>query len=171
MYCSGAGIARRERNLLSVLRRATRYRVTGDQLTIFAGTRALARFASRRETGGGPARAALDDRKWILDSVGGKPLPKVQEEPFIVFDAAKGSAGGNTSCNVFGGSYTASGDSIRITEVISTMRACIEDARMDIERRFLDGLRQADRFEIRGGRLVLYRGQKQLLAFAGRNKV
>jgi heat shock protein HslJ len=87
-----------------------------------------------------------------------------------VFDKNKGSAGGNSSCNVFGGSYTATGRTLKITEVISTMRACIEDDRMSIEREFLDGLRQANRYEIERGKLMLYRNQRLLLTFDGERK-
>jgi heat shock protein HslJ len=50
------------------------------------------------------------------------------------------------------------------------MRACIEDRRMEIERGFLDGLRTADRYEIRADRLYLYRREKLLLTFQGRKK-
>ena len=89
---------------------------------------------------------------------------------FINFDAAKGSAGGNSGCNVFGGEYTVNGEKIAITDVVSTMRACIEDDKMAVERDLFDGLRTANRFEISDGRLRLYRGRTLLLTFRGERK-
>jgi heat shock protein HslJ len=63
------------------------------------------------------------------------------------------------------------GRELRITETISTMRACIEDERMQVEREFLDGLRRTDRYEIRVNKLILYQGRNLLLTFEGRKKV
>jgi len=60
--------------------------------------------------------------------------------------------------------------SISITEIISTMRACIEDERMDLERGFLDGLRAADRFVIQADKMSLYQRNELLLTFVGRKK-
>ena len=116
------------------------------------------------------ATAKLDSRKWMLESIAGEPISSVGKDAFIVFDPVKRSAGGNTSCNVFGGSYTTKGDKLKITETISTMRACIEDERMNIERGFLDGVRDVDRFQIKGDKLFLYRGKTELLAFTGVDK-
>jgi heat shock protein HslJ len=112
----------------------------------------------------------LEDRKWILASLNGSAIPKVEQEAFLVFDPAKGSAGGDTSCNAYGGSYKVNGNKISITQIISTMRACIEDERMNIERGFLDGLRSADRYEIKADELMLYRRNKLMLTFVGRRK-
>jgi heat shock protein HslJ len=87
-----------------------------------------------------------------------------------VFDKSKNGAGGNTGCNVFGGSYEADGKKIAITEIISTMRACVEDDRMSVERELLDGLRDSNRYEIKGGKLYLYAGQRLLLTLQGEDK-
>jgi heat shock protein HslJ len=92
------------------------------------------------------------------------------EQPFLVFDAAKSSAGGNTGCNVFGGNYESKGKTIRNFDTVSTMRACIEDERMTFEREFMDALQKANRFEIKGEKLFLYRSEKLLITFAGRDK-
>lgn len=89
---------------------------------------------------------------------------------FIVFDIDIGSAGGNTSCNVFGGNYEANGGKFRHFQAISTMRACIEDNRMSVERGMFDGLRKADRYAIFENRLALYNGGQELLTFIGTEK-
>ncbi|MBK9155962.1 MAG: META domain-containing protein [Chloracidobacterium sp.] len=112
----------------------------------------------------------LGDRKWTLETVtdGGTVVPKGRI--FVNFDPAKKGVGGNSGCNVFGGEYSTDGNSIAIKDMISTMRACIEDDRMSIERKLYDGLRSANRFEITGERLKLFRGDELLLTFRGEKK-
>ncbi|MEJ7849396.1 MAG: META domain-containing protein [Pyrinomonadaceae bacterium] len=112
----------------------------------------------------------LEDKKWILESIGNRKTLVAIKDAFIVFDPSKGSAGGNSGCNVFGGSYTSANKMLAVTEIISTMRACIEDGRMMVEREFLDGLRRANRYEIKSGRLFLYQNQMLLLTLRGKNK-
>jgi len=197
MFCTASGVMKREREFLQALREATRYRISGATLRIYAGRRQVLKF--ERAYSGAPDLPApnddavsgelpkiadedwvrLEDRKWVLDEEYSGIPENNSAAPFINFTKntkpgplgiTRGSAGGNTGCNVFGGSYSVTGGKIGISEIISTMRACIEDDRMDTERRFLDGLRKANRFEIRGGELYLYEDSGQVLKFHGRNK-
>lgn len=115
-------------------------------------------------------RRQLEDRKWVLESIRDRKTFVPIKGAFINFDAAKGSAGGNSGCNVFGGEYTIKGEKIDITDIVSTMRACIEDDKMAIERDFFDGLRTANRYEISDGRLRFYRGKTLLLTLRGERK-
>src|SRR5436190_8100773 len=112
----------------------------------------------------------LEDKKWVVEILNGKSVEIEGTKPFISFDAANQSAGGNTGCNLFGGSYAVSGDTIRIFDTVSTMRACIEDDRMEIERKFTDALQNANRFEIKNKKLYLYRKDKILAVLHGENK-
>jgi len=168
--------AKIESGILSALGRVNRFKASQNHLRIYAGNRLLMQFEamppSNIDDEAKPVadQLGLEDRKWILESIADAPIPKVQEDAFINFNPEKGSAGGNTSCNAFGGSYSTEGNKVRIFEIISTMRACIEDERMNIERAFLDGLRETDRYEIRGDKLMLYRRDKLLLTFRGRKK-
>src|SRR5690242_17660054 len=57
----------------------------------------------------------IEDRKWVLKSINGAPIPNVPQLAFIRFHSEKGSAGGDTSCNAFGADYTVEGDTISIT--------------------------------------------------------
>jgi heat shock protein HslJ len=92
------------------------------------------------------------------------------EVPFISFDQAKQSAGGNTGCNLFGGSYTTEGSKLTIKDTFSTMRACIEDNRMDVERAFLDALQSVSAYEIKDGKLFLKNNDSIVLTFVGNSK-
>jgi heat shock protein HslJ len=158
-----------EGGFLKALEQATRYSVGGNVLNVYAGNWRILKFKKSRE-GTSQSGLKLEDKKWVLDTIGSKPVAAIGKTAFVSFDAQKGSAGGNTSCNVYGGEYTAKGNSISIKQMISTMRACIEDERMSIERSFLDGLREAERFEIKGEKLYLYKGSELLLTFHGENK-
>jgi heat shock protein HslJ len=154
------------------LNQANIFNLSRGTLRLFSGRRLVAEFRQRTvmETLPATDRPEISDRKWILQDIKGSPIPKVEKAAFINFDPVKGSAGGDTSCNVFGGKFKIMGDKFQFSEGISTMRACIEDARMDIEREFLAGLRNANRFEIDGDTLMLYRGGDLLLTFSGTKK-
>ena len=66
-----------------------------------------------------------------------------------------GKVGGRTSCNIFTGSYTLTGESLTFGKAASTMMACAP-ALMEQERRLLDLLQAVHRFEISdSGALVL----------------
>jgi heat shock protein HslJ len=167
MFCSKPGVMKDEAAFTRALAAATRYSISRGKLRIYAGKREVLEFEKLL-----PSvllmTTVLAQKKWFLD---GQTDLKSKDAAFIVFDEKKGSAGGNTGCNVFGGSYKAQGDKLSITDVISTMRACVEDVRMDTERTFLEGLRKTTRFEMRDDQLFLYdEKDKLLLTFTGYDK-
>ena len=167
-----------ESSILSALTSTTRYKVVSPgRAKFFAGKRLVAEFQSRStksdadEPQNPVDQLGIEDRKWMLASIGPNAISKTENPPYIIFDPAKGSAGGDTGCNAFGGTYNVTnGSKISITEIISTMRACIENERMDLERGFLDGLRAADRFVIQADKMSLYQRNELLLTFVGRKK-
>ncbi len=121
--------------------------------------------------GGNGAAQRLDDQRWALEQIGNRQTIAPIRGVFINFDSSKRSVGGNTGCNVFGGSYTATRNTISMTDLISTMRACVEGGKMQTERELLDGLRRADTFEITtDNRLKLYNNGRLLLTFRGERK-
>jgi heat shock protein HslJ len=158
-----------EGTFLSGLENARRFDVTGDMLRLYDRRgRTLLRFKRAMVESGDATR--LDDRKWVLEQIQGRqtfvPLPYA----FVVFDPRKMSAGGNDSCNSFGGSYSVTDGRIAITHIIHTMMACTKDNKMSVEQDMLEGLQQADRYEIRDERLMLYHGRELLLTFRGDKK-
>ncbi len=162
-----------ERTFLNSLNKAAKYAQQGNTLHIFdRNGHTLLRF--KRLVKQAPeepaANTKLDDRKWVLESIKNRKTFVAIKGVFVNFNANKGSAGGNSGCNVFGGDYSATRSTLKITEVISTMRACTESEKMEVEREFLDGLRTADRYEIKDGRLFLYGGKKLLLTLRGEAK-
>ena len=171
MACVDPNIMKLEADFTKSLQNATRYRISNDELSIYADDKRIIRLRAADQAGGAASpETNLEDKKWVLESIGGTPAGQIRKQVFINFDAAKGSAGGNTSCNAFGGDYTVKGDSVAFKGIISTMRACIEDNRMSTERSFLDGLQATDRYEIKDGMLNLYKGDTLLLTFRGENR-
>lgn len=171
--CTDQRDNRIERDIVRALENVDRFSQVRDTLNLMDRNRVVLSFTAVKhdEPGnGGSNGARLESRKWMLESIAGRKTFKAITGAFLNFDANKQSAGGDSSCNVFGGSYTVKGDRLQITEIMSTMRACIEDERMEIERHFLDGLRSTNRYEIRDGRLFLYRGNKLLLTLRGERK-
>lgn len=170
MFCAKPGVMKEEADFTRALSAATRYSISGNRLRIYSGRREVLEF-ERQLPGISLMSDSLARKKWYLD---GQKAPRAgasKDSAFIVFDKEKGSAGGNTGCNVFGGSYKVDNDqAISITEVISTMRACIEDDRMNVERKFLSGVRDATRYHIENDKLSLYNGRTLLLTFTGYDK-
>ena len=172
MACRDRRVQRLESEFIQTLENVDRFERQGNSLELYVRRRIVMRFAAptkrRPEEPSGDVR--LEDKKWMLEAIKGVPVAKVGRTAFLVFDKAKRSAGGNSSCNVFGGSYSVSDRTLNITEVIATMRACIEDDRMNIEREFLDGLEKTNRYEIQRGKLMLYQNNRLLLTFNGERK-
>jgi len=161
MACTHGKVALIERNFLAELDKVNGFQQKGDELELLDGSRLALKFKATKAVD----KTNLEGRKWILKSVKGTDLTLSKEIPFIKFDSAKTSVGGNTGCNVFGGTYKTTGNSLMITDTISTMRACEEENRMAIERQLLDGLQAADRFEITDGTLRLFKKDELLLEF------
>ena len=152
------------------LRKASSFTRTGNLLRLYdrRGRKTLEFTRILGDNHG--ERIGLDDRKWVLEQIKGRQTFVALPYAFLNFDERKGSAGGNTSCNAFGGSYRVTGNNISFKNIIHTMMACEKDNRMSVEQEFLQGLERADRYEIRGERLLLYRGDKILLTFRGEDK-
>ena len=172
MACAEPRLRRLETAFVRALENVDRFRQRGNSLELYDRNRLVIRLtAATKQAPEDPVgRVSLEDRKWVLAAMKGVPVSRLGKGAFLSFDADKKSAGGNSSCNVFGGSYTATSSTLQITDVVSTMRACIEDERMDIEREFLESLRQANRYDIQRDKLMLYRNQRLLLTFDGERK-
>jgi heat shock protein HslJ len=167
--CLSKDAASVEKRFSAALNRVRTYRVEGDDLVLIAGRTKVLSFTAAEELRPVADQVRLDEKKWMLESIGTNKLGKVEQQPFIVFDSGKGTAGGNTGCNIFSGSYTAKDSRIKIDKGISTMRACVED-RTDLEQRYTDALAEADRFDVKGNTLSLYKGNSLLLKFTGSRK-
>lgn len=99
--------------------------------------------------------------EWKLTRIEGKPINS--EKAFIRFDDEKNSAGGNGGCNGFGGDLEKKGNTIKISNVISTKMFCENGS--DIENKFFANLDSVNKYEIKNGKLFLMGKNKVLLEF------
>jgi len=160
-----------EEEFLEALDKSSRFNRNGNTLSLLDRKgRTILRFEIMRDDKPNASTDGLGGNKWSLDSLGARMRPMAIRGVFINFDPVKGGVGGDTGCNVFGGDYTLTGKKIKISNAISTMRACEEDNKMAIEREFLDGLQNADRYELANNYLQLFRGSELLMSFRGEPK-
>jgi heat shock protein HslJ len=117
-----------------------------------------------------PSRSAgstpLETTRWRLAELNGRQATVVEgrREPHLIFDADSARVGGATGCNLLGGPFTSSGDSLTFGALITTKMACMESNLMDQERDFLGALSNTARYEIRGDTLLLKGRDDQPLA-------
>lgn len=169
MACMRLGAMEMEQQFLKALGDASRLRKSGVNLSIFNGKTRVLRFRPISKPDEDNS-AELTSKKWMLRSIAGTPVALAKNAAFLTFDAAKKQAGGNGGCNGFGGSYEVEGSAIKFGNIISTMMACELENRMTIEQGFLGALQNADRFEIAGNKLILFKGNDKLLEFEGTAK-
>lgn len=79
---------------------------------------------------------SLAGTQWQLRDLAGVP---VAGEAWIGFEPG-GQAGGNAGCNQFGGNYSRDGDDLTFGNLTATMMACVDPARMQTERGFIQAL-------------------------------
>ena len=109
--------------------------------------------------------AALLDTEWVLISLNGSALIEGKE---ITLSFGEASLKGSGGCNTYGGSYTASKDSLHLSGVYATEMACMEPKGiMEQEKAYLEALNAAARYRVDGDRLEVYdEAGTQILAFA-----
>ncbi len=102
--------------------------------------------------------------KWVLKKIiRGDSVTTVNTKAFIRFDNKKNSAGGNGSCNSFGGTLLVKNDSISITHIFSTQMYC--EAVQTVENAFFHQLKNVNRYVVKGKKLCLYNYSALLLEF------
>lgn len=110
---------------------------------------------------GTPGQPGFFDTNWKLTKIDGNAVDL--EKPFIKFDEAKNSIGGNGGCNVFGGSMEKNGSQLKFSKIFSTKMFC--QGAQTVENKFLGSLDRVTNYEIKGGKLFLKANNKILLEF------
>lgn len=100
------------------------------------------------------ARSPLADTQWRLIELDGRaPIPA--GEPLNLRFASGDQAGGNSGCNIYGGSYRATDTTLTFGALASTQRACLDPALNDQETAFYQALDAVVAYALVGGQLVL----------------
>jgi heat shock protein HslJ len=124
MACSDENATQSRVADLKAMVRVNRIRQIGSRLEAANGNHVLLKFKAAND------EIVLEDQKWVLESISGR---KKGTKPFISFDAAKQSAGGNTGCNVFEWLRGFRRHDPNLRHRFDNA-CCIEDDRMEIER-------------------------------------
>lgn len=93
--------------------------------------------------GGEPANLLHGD--WLVEEIDGKAIV-AKSEPTLAFEP-NGRVHGNGSCNRFFGSFSLTGEGLKISETGASMMLC-DQPLMDQERNFLKALEASRRFEV-----------------------
>lgn len=113
----------------------------------------------------GPLPGGLTGTSWRLEDLAGHGV--VQGAEATLEFVEPGFAAGNGSCNRFRGPVTVSGGTIKFGALMSTKRACVDEAANAQETEYLAALAAAERWEIRDGVLLIYvAGRSGPLRFA-----
>ena len=106
----------------------------------------------------------LQGTEWVLVSLNGNALIEGKE---ITLRFGEGSLEGSGGCNAYGGSYTASEDSLSLSDVYRTEMACMEPKGiMAQEQAYFQALNAAASYRVDGDRMELYdEAGARILAF------
>ncbi len=107
------------------------------------------------------AITTLEDTRWQLVAYGlpEATLPVIPDSIVTVEFSATGEVGGSGGCNTYGGQYKVEGDTLSIGELVSTLRACLDEGVTEQEMGYLEALQLADRFEISDDTLTIEYGE------------
>lgn len=127
---------------------------------VLAAERPLGETMDNAET----QSSGLGDSVWQVEDIDERGI--IDRSMITLAFTKDGRIAGNTGCNRYAGQAYVDGDVVTVSGVRSTRRAC-PPSLMDQERRFLDALGAASRYERdEVGRLLIYdgAGARRLLA-------
>jgi heat shock protein HslJ len=126
---------------------------------------ALGACMGPQAVGGGGAAEPLAGTAWVLAELNGQPPVAAPSDrtPTLTFAADEPRASGNGGCNQFSGPYTQNGASLRFGPLVSTRRACVDEAANRQETAYLRALESTTRFAITNDHLVLYAGDQPVV--------
>jgi|GEM_PF-1021364 len=172
MMCMKPGLMEIENQFVRKIEAVTRYEQTGQTLKFYAGDVLVLKFSGsdKVSTGEPTMNVELDNKKWVLATIGSKAVPALQTEPFLIFDQKSKGFSGNTGCNSVAGRYEIDGDKITFSAVRMTERACVETNQANAEKSLVNAFSTANRFKIEGDKLSFYNGSVLLISFKGKEK-
>jgi heat shock protein HslJ len=95
----------------------------------------------------------LANTNWSLVSLNGQ-APIAGRALTLKFQSST-ELGGDSGCNSYGAQYRLNGSTIRVDQMISTLRACAEQPLNDQEAMFQQALSHAVQFSVSGSQLTL----------------
>lgn len=123
--------------------------MVGRLRLVVLGTCLITLLAACAQSSG--ASAALTGT-WYLLSLHNKPLVAGST---ITLKLAGERATGDSGCNSYGGKLSTTGEQLDISDIVSTLIACVDSAKMKQEADYLSTLDKVSIFEITEGKLTL----------------
>lgn len=104
-----------------------------------------------------PSMGGLAGVTWTLTSFGdpANPQPALEGTPVTLTFSSTGVSG-NAGCNNFGGAFQYDGTTLNISELVTTLMACTDEAMMAQETSFVDALGIATGYQLNGNQLTIY---------------
>lgn len=156
-------LMRQDEQLTEFLGSKPAWRLEGDELTLTSGGQEV-RLLDR--TVADPDRP-LRGPKWLLDTIiDGDTASSVPAGVRAHLRFSKTRVGGNDGCNDFGGRLSVHGSQLRVNDIVTTLKACTDDARTEVGRALLDVLESKHlTYRIEAGRLTLETSSGKGLSF------
>jgi heat shock protein HslJ len=95
----------------------------------------------------------LANTSWLLNSINRQP--PIAGRALTLSFQSDSQFGGNSGCNSYGGQYHASGSTMSLSQMISTLMACAEQPLNDQEAAFQKALGDATQLSLAGNQLTL----------------
>jgi len=127
--------------------------VLGVALIVVAGCKPAPQPEQETVIEAPPPATDLEGTSWVAESVAGKPVAEGFEST-VSFEADDRITG-NAGCNGYFGSWGVDGDAIAFGHIGATMMMC-PDEQMEQEQGFMEALNEAERFEVKDGKLFLF---------------
>lgn len=160
-----------EAAFLKALRNVDGFSAGSNVLTLKAGSTVVARFVRAGVRDGAVPKpgqvAGITGVEWRLVALNGSPVsPASGRRPTLFLDGTARRATGSTGCNRYNGRFTLKGSVLTFSALAATRMACPEGA--ELEAGFLKALAGARTWILRGGRLTLRDGARDVAVFERR---
>ena len=130
----------------------------------------LVRVLSRQESGTRPVvlREDLGRPRWLLSAIAPSGHPESAWAASGItaqFDVWGDRLSGFAGCNNYSAALSVSGDQIQVSRPVSTRKACVSEAAMELEQEFLERIARASDFVVTDDRLELSLSDGSGMAF------
>jgi heat shock protein HslJ len=142
--CPDEAANAQETAYLAALESASGYTLANGELTISYGEGQTLVFAQV---------PALSGSQWQLVSLNGTPV--IEGSTVTIGFGADNRVFGSSGCNSYGGTYEVEGSTLTFSMLVSTLRACTEEALNQQESAFVAALDGTVAYTIRGAELVI----------------
>lgn len=104
------------------------------------------------------SEAGLANSQWRLVSFGapGAETPVIEGSTVTLEFGAGSQAGGSGGCNSYGGEYQVQGGALSVSQIVSTLMACVDERVTQQEQQYFQALEAAGRFELAADQLTIW---------------